>query len=101
MSENICRRGERISSGVKGSLPFNSTDGMPVSSGGSPKIASNSLRNIDSTGVGMLSVGEKTMPTLRILILLISELSMMLMRKEERARMSVKFAFGSLFTRTL
>lgn len=101
MSENICRRGERMSSGVKGSLPINSSGGMPVSSGGSPKIASNSLRNIESTGVGMLSVGEKTMPTLRILILLISELLIMLMRKEERARMSAKFAFGSLFTRTL
>ena len=90
-----------MSSGVKGSPPVNSTGGMPVSSGGSPKIASNSLRNIESTGVGMLSVGEKTMPTLRILILLISELFIMLMRKEESARMSVKFAFGSLFTRTL
>ncbi len=90
-----------MSSGVKGSLPTNSTGGMPVSSGGSPKIASNSLRNIESTGVGMLSVGEKTMPTLRILILLISELFIMLMRKEERARISVTFAFGSLFTRTL
>ena len=90
-----------MSSGVKGSLPINSAGGMPVSSGGSPKIASNSLRNIESTGVGMLSVGEKTMPTFRIVILLISELSIMLIRKEERARMSVKFAFGSLFTRTL
>ena len=90
-----------MSSGVKGSLPIDSTGGMLVSSGGSPKIASNSLRNIESTGVGMLSVGEKTMPTLRILILLVSELFIMLMRKEERARMSVKFAFGSLFTRTL
>ena len=90
-----------MSSGVKGSLPINSTGGMPASSRGSPKIASNSLRNIESTGVGMLSVGENTMPTLRILILLISELFIMLMRKEERARMSVKFAFGSLFTRTL
>lgn len=49
----------------------------------------------------MFSVGEKTMPTFRMLILLISELLMMLMRKAERARRRVKLALGSLFTRRL
>lgn len=101
MSENICRLGERISSGVRGSLAVTSRVGMLVSSGGSWKIASNSLRNIDSTGVGIFSVGEKTIPTLRMPILLISELLMMLMRNAERARMSVKLGLGSLFTSTL
>lgn len=49
----------------------------------------------------MLRVGEKTMPTLRIVILLISELLIMLMRKADRARRSVKLGLGSLWTRTL
>ena len=101
MSENICRLGDRISSGVRGSLAVTSRDGIVVASGFSWKTASNSARNMESTGVGMLRVGEKTMPTLRTVILLISELLMMLMRKAERARRSVKLGLGSLWTRTL
>ena len=101
MSENICRLGDRISSGVRGSLAVTSKDGTVVASRLSRKTASNSARNMESTGVGMLRVGEKTMPTLRIVILLISELLMILMRKAERARRSVKFGLGSLWTRTL
>lgn len=101
MSENICRLGDRISSGVKGSLVVTSRDGIVVASRFSRKTASNSVRNMESTGVGMLRVGEKTMPTLRIVILLISELLIMLMRKAERARRSVKLGLGSLWTRTL
>ena len=96
MSENIWRLGDRISSGVKGSLAVTSNDGTVVASRFSWKTASNSVRNMESTGVGMLSVGEKTMPTLRTVILLISELLMILMRKAERARRSVKFGLGSL-----
>lgn len=101
MSENICRLGDRISSGVKGSLAVTSRDGIFVASRFSRKTASNSVRNMESTGVGMFRVGEKTMPTLRIVILFISELLMMLMRKAERARRSVKLGLGSLWTRTL
>ena len=101
MSENICRLDDRISSAVKGSLAEISRDGTIEFSRFSRKTASNSVRNMESTGVGMLRVGEKTMPTLRIVILLISELLIMLMRKAERARSSVKLGFGSLWTRTL
>ena len=101
MSENICRLGDRISSGVRGSLAVNSRDGIFVASELSRKTASNSDRNMESTGVGMLRVGEKTMPTLRIVILLISELLIMLMRKADRARRSVKLGLGSLWTRVL
>lgn len=101
MSENICRLGDRMSSGVKGSLAVTSRDGIVVASTVSLKTASNSVRNMESTGVGMLRVGEKTMPTLRMVILLISELLIMLMRKAERARRSVKLGLGSLWTRAL
>ena len=72
-----------------------------ASSGSSPKMASKSVRNMAKTGAGMLRVGEKTMPTLRTLILLMSELLMMLIRKAERARMRAQFGFGSLCTRRL
>ena len=101
MSENICRLGDRMSSGVKGSLAVTSRDGIVVASTVSLKTASNSVRNMESTGVGMLRVGEKTMPTLRMVILLISELLIMLIRKAERARRSVKLGLGSLWTRAL
>lgn len=101
MSENICRLGDRMSSGVRGSLAITSREGTVAGSRFSLKTASNSVRNMESTGVGMLRVGEKTMPTLRIVILLISELLIMLMRKAERARRSVKLGLGSLWTRTL
>lgn len=101
MSENICRLGDRISSRVRGSLAVTSRDGIVEASNFSRKTASNSVRNMESTGVGTLRVGEKTMPTLRIVILLISELLIMLMRKAERARRSVKLGLGSLWTRTL
>ena len=101
MSENICRRGERMSSGVRDSLAVTSRDGIVVGSRFSRKTASNSVRNIERTGVGILRVGEKTMPTLRMVILLTSALLIMLMRKAERARRSVKFGLGSLWTRKL
>lgn len=101
MSENICRLGDRMSSGVRGSLAVISRDGIVLASRFSLKTASNSVRNMESTGVGMLRVGEKTIPTLRMVILLISELLIMLMRKAERARRSVKLGFGSLWMRTL
>ncbi len=101
MSENICRLGDRMSSGVRDSIAVTSKDGIVVASRFSRNTVSNSVRNIESTGVGMLRVGEKTMPTLRMVILLISELLMMLMRKAERARRSVKLGLGSLWTSTL
>lgn len=101
ISENIWRLGDRISSGVRGSFGVTSSDGMKESSSVSPKTASNSVKNIEKTGAGMLSVGEKTMPTLRILILLTSELSMIVMRNADRARRSVKLGFGSLCMRAL
>lgn len=101
ISENICLLGERMSSGVRGSFDVTSSDGMAGSLDLSPKIASNSVRNMEKTGAGMLSVGEKTIPTLRMVILLTSALLMMLMRNEERARKRVKLAFGSLYTRAL
>lgn len=101
MSENICRLGERMSSGVRGSLDVTSRDGMAVPSGVSLKMESNSVRNMEKTGAGMLRVGEKTMQTLRILILLTSELLTILMRKAERARRRVKLGFGSLCTSAL
>ena len=101
MFENICRLGDRISSGFRGSLAVTSKDGTLVASWFSRKTASNSVRNMESTGVGMLRVGENTMPTLRMVILLISELLIMLMRKAERARRSVKLGLGSLWTSAL
>ncbi len=96
ISENIWRLGDRISSGVRGSLFVISRDGKEESSSISPKTASNSVRNMEKTGAGILSVGEKTMPTLRMLILLTSELSIIEMRNADRARRSVKLGFGSL-----
>ena len=101
MSENFCRLGDRMSSSARGSLAVTSKDGIVVVSRFSRKTASNSVRNMESTGVGILRVGEKTMPTLRMVILLISELLMMFMRKAERARRSVKLGLGSLWTRKL
>lgn len=101
MSENICRLGDRMSSEVRDSLAVISKDGIVVASSFSRKTASNSVRNMESTGVGILRVGENTMPTLRMVILLTSELLMIFMRKAERARRSVKLGLGSLWTRTL
>lgn len=101
MSENIWRRGDRISSGVRGSVMETSGGVMSGSSGSSPKMASKSVRNMAKTGAGMLRVGEKTMPTLRTLILLMSELFTMLIRKAESARMRPQLAFGSLCTKRL
>ena len=101
MSENICRRGERMSSGVSGSFDVTSRDGMEAFSGASTKMASKSVRNIEKTGAGILSVGEKTMPTLRMLILLTSELLMTVIKKLDSARRSVKLGLGSLFTKML
>lgn len=49
----------------------------------------------------MLSVGENTIPTFRMLILLISELLMIPMRNSDSARMRVQFALGSFCTRIL
>ena len=74
-----------MSSAVK---PLDAEDfkaGTLVSSTGSPNIPSNSVTNIRMTGVGMLSVGEKTMPTLRMSILLTSELVMTETRKAASA----------------
>ena len=62
--------------------------------GAVPKMESKSVRKAAKIGAGMLRVGEKTMPTLRTLILLTSELLMTPMRKAERARMSVQFGRG-------
>lgn len=101
MSENIWRLGDRMSSGVRGSFVVTSRDGIEESSDVSPKTASNSVKNIAKTGAGILSVGEKTMPTLRMLILLTSELSIIVMRNADRARRSVKLGIGSLCMRAL
>ena len=101
MSENICRRGERISSGVRGSVTDTSGGVAVSSSGSSVNIASNSVKNIANTGAGMFRVGEKTIPTLRTLILLTSELLIMPIKKADRARSSAQFGFGSLCTREL
>lgn len=101
MSENIWRRGERISSGVSGSVTETSGGGVGFASGSSPKMASKSVKNMEKTGAGMLSVGEKTIPTLRTLILLTSELLTMPIRKAESARIKNQFALGSLCTSVL
>ena len=102
MSENIWRRGERMSSGVRGSVTETSGGAFALeSSGSSPKTASNSVRNMAKTGAGMLRVGEKTMPTLRTLILLTSELLMIPIKKAERARRRAQLGLGSLCTREL
>ena len=101
MSLNIWRRGERMSSGVRGSVMETSGGVAEVSSGSSPKMASNSVRKVANTGAGMLRVGENTIPTLRTDILLMSELLMMPIRKAERARRRAQLALGSLCTRRL
>lgn len=92
ISENIWRRGERISSGVRGSVTDISKAGGEASSYSTAKMELKSVRNVENTGAGMLRVGEKTMQTLRTLILLTLELLTMPMRNSERARIRVQFA---------
>lgn len=118
ISENIWCRGERTSSGVRGSVIEIWTADVAPPSNSDPKMSSNSVRNIEKTGAGMLRVGEKTMPTetdqqspvhasntqclpLRTVILLTSELLTMLKRKAERALSKDQFACGSLRTSPL
>lgn len=101
MSENSWRRGERISSGVSGEgwVTDISKEGGPISSSNlSPKMRSKSVRNEEKTGTGMLRVAEKTMQTLRTLILFKLELSVMLIRNSDRARTRVQFGSGSFRT---
>lgn len=90
-----------MSSGVRDSLTVTSVDAAGACSGPSPKIALNSVKNIENTGAGIFRVGEKTIPTLRTLILLISELLTMPMRNAESARIKVQLAFGSRCTSML
>lgn len=101
MSENIWRGGERISSGVRGSVTDISNAGVEASSNSLLKMASKSVRKVEKTGAWMLRVGEKTMQTFRTLILLTLELLTMLMRNSESARIRVQFASGSFRTRIL
>ena len=101
MSENSWRLGERISSGVNGDGAVTSMLAGFVLSGSFAKIASKSVRNAEMTGAGILRVGEKTIPTLRTLILLILDLLTMLMRNADRARTKVQLAKGNLCTSTL
>jgi len=63
ISENIWCLGERISSGVRGSVTEICTVDVAPPSNSAPKISSKSVRNMEKTGAGMLRVGEKTMPT--------------------------------------
>lgn len=101
MSENSWRRGERISSGVSGEglVTDISKEGGPISSSNlSPKIRSKSVRNEEKRGTGMLRVAEKTMQTLRTLILFMFELFVILIRNSDSARTRVQFGSGSFRT---
>ena len=89
-----------MSSGVKG----DGTEGSMIdgSDGGSAlNIASKSLRNAAKTPGGMLSVGEKTMPTFLPLILLIVEFWIILIKNAERVLMRIQLGSGSLWTSIL
>ena len=76
-------------------------DAATALSGSAPKMASKSVRNAEITGAGMLRVGEKTIPTLRTLILLTIELFTMLIKNADNARTKLQFANGNLWTSTL
>lgn len=76
-----------------------SKEGGPISSSNlSPKIRWKSVRNEEKTGTGMLRVAEKTMQTLRTLILFIFELFVMPIRNSDKARTRVQFGSGSFRT---
>ena len=101
MSENNWRRGERISSGVRGSVTETSIGVAGLWLGSEPKMASKSVRKVENTGAGMFNVGAKTIPTLRTLILLTLELLTIPIRNSERARIKVQLGRGSLCTSML
>lgn len=81
-----------MSSGVRGRVTEISKAGTGADSYSTPKMESKSVMNVENTGAWMLRVGEKTMQTLRTLILLTLELLTMPMRNSERARIRVQFA---------
>ena len=93
MFENMWWRGDRTSSGDK----LLSTAGSIVGPGpdDSPKMLSKSVRNMENTGAGMFRVGAKTMPTLRTVILLISELLTISIKNSDSARSNARFGLGS------
>lgn len=84
-----------MSSGSAGRSTFSST-GSDWPSGILSNMLSKSVRNMEKTGAGMLSVGAKTMPTFLIVILFTSELLTMIIKNCTSARSKARFGRGSL-----
>lgn len=101
ISENSWRRGDRISSGVRGSVTESSKGGAVEPPCSSANMESKSVRNMAKTGAGMFKVGAKTMPTFRMLILFTSEFLIIIIRKADSARMRTQFSLGSFCTKIL